>query len=94
MKFRNSIEIKEPSDWELIGCDVLDEFLSDFPERKGLTRPPEYEDEIDFDGCVTYMYTQKGMELYYRMEKKLNKLGNKIFPDEVFSYNPSNMIMP
>lgn len=94
MKFRNSIEIKEPSDWELVGSDVIDDFLSDFPERDGLTRPVEYEDDIDFDGCVSYMYTQKGMELYDRMVDRLNTLGDKIFPGEKFSYSSSNMIFP
>ena len=94
MKFRNSISIKTPYDWELVASDVIDEFLEDFTDRKGLTRPAEYEDQIDFDGSVSFMYTQKGMKLYDRMVERLDKLGNKIFPGQKFSYSPSNIQFP
>lgn len=94
MKFRTTIEIKDPADWELLGTDVIDMFLEDFPKRSGLTRTPNEDDLADFEDDVTFMYTQKGMELYERMVKRLNTLGTKIFPNEEFSYNPSNMRFP
>ena len=94
MKFRNSIEIKEPSDWEMVASDVIDEFLEDFTEREGLTREPNREDLYDFGGYVGFMYTQKGMKLYDRMIDRLNALGNKLFPGEHFSYSPENIRFP
>lgn len=95
MKFRNSIEIKEPSDWELVASDVIDTFLEDFTKREGLTREPDDDDDLyDFDGNVGFIYTQKGMKLYYRMVDKLSKLGCKIFPNEIFSYSPTNINFP
>lgn len=94
MRFINSIEINEPSDWNLVASDVIDNFLEDFSKREGLTRPAEYEDTIDFDGCVTFIYTEKGMKLYNRMVERLNKLGNSIFPDETFDYSPTNIRFP
>lgn len=94
MKFRNSIEIKEPSDWDLIGSDILDDFLCDFPSCKGLTRKPSYDEDGSFADEVGYIYTQKGMHLYERMVSRLDKLGNKIFPGASFSYSTHYMIMP
>ena len=94
MKFRNSITINDALDWELVASDVLDSFLEDFPVRKGLTRKPDSEDLYDIDGAISFMYTQKGMQLYDRMVNRLNVLGNKLFPDATFHYSPSNIIFP
>lgn len=94
MKFRNSIEIDQPEDWEIVGTDVIDNFLEDFKKRQGLTRAPNEEDLYDFDGEIGFMYTQKGMDLYYRMIERLDKLGRKIFPNEVFTYSPKNIKFP
>ena len=91
--FRNSIQIKTESDWEDVASDVLDDFLFDFPDRSGLTREPTEDDLYDFDGAVRFMYTQKGMNLYYRAVERLDKLGNKLFPGAKFHYVCSNMIM-
>lgn len=94
MKFRNSIEINTVQDWNDVASEVIDVFLDDFPKRKGLTREPEQEDLYDFDWCIGFMYTQKGMMLYDRMVERLNKLGNKLFPNESFNYTPTNIKFP
>ena len=89
-------KIKTTDDFNEIITEIIDEYLEDFKEREGLTRPPEEEDIIDL-GEVEFMYTQKGMRLYDSACKKLVNLGKKSFPEDeqnISVLNCGNMLMP
>lgn len=86
--------IKTIQDYEDVVCDMLHNFLEDFPERKGLTRELR-EDDMFEEGEVLFMYTQRGMELYDRACKRYYDLAKKIFPDILtLKLSASNMIFP
>lgn len=94
IQFKKCMPIKTAEDYEDVCYEVLDNYLEDFRERKGLTREPNQDDLYDFDGCVDFMYTQKGMRLYDSAIRHLTRLGNKIFPGERFNLRCSLMIFP
>lgn len=80
---RLKIEIKSVSDFNEVACEIIEEFIEDFTERKGLTREPNEDDFIDFGHTdIGWMYTQKGMKLYDRACERLAKVGRKLFPFE------------
>lgn len=96
MKFRNSIEINEPSDFELVADDILTDWLEGFTIEKGLIREVDEDDTEHFGGedIVGFMYTQKGMKLYNRACERLKILGLKYFPNEEFDIRSSAVIFP
>jgi hypothetical protein len=96
MRFRNSIEIKEPSDFELIADDILTDYIDSFHDIEGLTKLPTQDDIEEFgeDNVPVFMFSDKGINLYNRAVDRLIKLGEKIFPDEELDIKSSNIIEP
>lgn len=93
---RQRIEIKTASDYELICCDMLDEFIqSMLDNNQGYTRNPNEDDFDDFGHCdISYMFTQKGMNLIDRYIKRMKRLGEKHFPDSHISISSGLCIFP
>jgi hypothetical protein len=88
MKKQYRQEIKTVDDFNDVVSDLLDDWLEDFPFKYGLTREPEHEDYEDFGGDeIGFMYTQKGMKLYWSAVSKLKKLGEKLFPEDEHNLN-------
>ncbi len=93
---RERIKINDVEDYNSICDDLLTEWIEDFTERKGLTRDPEEDDYYAFDlpkDELMWMYTQKGMKLYYSACSKLKKLGEKYF-DSGLDIKSSAVLFP
>ncbi len=76
------IEIKGPSDLELICCDMFDEFLVTFTEEQGLIR--EVRDEEKYwaeEEGFDFLYTKTGKRLAETMKRRLIKVCEKAFPE-------------
>lgn len=90
---RERIAIESYIDLLDIMEEMVDDFLEDFVDRKGLTREPNEDDYFDWDdNQVSFIYTGKGMNLYDTYVRRLGDLFNKHFPLEEFEINPSNII--
>ena len=60
----NRIEIKNADDYNAVCEDILDEWLDDLMNKKGMTRPPTEEDYYAFEmgeDELSFMYTQQAM---------------------------------
>lgn len=83
MKKQYRQEIKTVDDFNEVVEDILDCWLEDFQIREGLTREPDEDDYNSFGGDeIGFMYTQKGMKLYWSAISKLKKLGERLFPED------------
>lgn len=75
------MDINDVDDFNLVCDDLLCEFLDAFTPDSGLIREPNDEDLAEFgDDHVSFIYTGKGITLYERYQKRLVKLGEKLFP--------------
>ena len=73
---------------------MLNEFIESFVNVDGLTREPNQDDYDTFGHDeISWMYTQKAMELYERACRRYNALGLKVFGEEV-NCEASGMLMP
>jgi len=90
------IEIKTADDYNNVVDDLLTDWLDNFANKEGLTREPNEEDFDDFGGddVVSWIYTQKGMELYDRACSKLFKLGLKYFDERDLDIKSSGVLFP
>lgn len=88
------IEIKTANDYNDVCNDLLTDWIEDFTERKGLTRPFTEENRYDFDCELGWMYTQKGMKLYESACSKLAKLGEKYFDENELDIKSSAVLFP
>lgn len=94
---RLDIAMKSVDEFNDVAMEIADNFIWDFTERKGLTRPPDDDDFYDFGHTdIQWMYTQKGMKLYDRLCERLAKIGRSMFPDEAQNINvkASTMLFP
>lgn len=88
MKKQYRKKIKTVYDFNEIAEDILDCWLEDFQILEGLTREPDEDDFNSFGGDkIGFMYTQKGMKLYWSAVSKLKKLGERLFPDDQNNIN-------
>jgi len=71
---------------------LLTDYVENFTEIEGLTREFTDEDFYDFECELQFMYTQKGMELYYRACSKLAKLGEKYFDENELDIKSSAVL--
>jgi len=87
------MEIKDAQSFSDVCCDMLDEFMEDFPTRKGLTRDIEECDPFEKDE-VGFMYTQSGMYLHNTYIKRMVDLGKKHFDERDINITSIHMIFP
>ncbi len=91
---RKRIELKDQYDLNDLMSDMFDEFLQDFPQRKGLTRDFTEDDFQDFEIELAFMYTQKGMALIDRYKKRMLKVYSKYWNELDFNLRSGLYIMP
>lgn len=80
---RGRINIETYEDLLDIMTDMFDEFLFDFDEIEGLTRPIDEDDEVD-PSEVSFLYTYRGQGLADRYKERLQKIFHKHFPHDDF----------
>lgn len=82
-------EIKDIVDFEDYGTNMLDEFAETLIGDPRYTRDVE-EGDGDQDE-FTYMYTDKGWAMMKRFEKRIIKVGERMFPGESIDMWPMSM---
>jgi hypothetical protein len=87
--------IKSADEFEDYADELLIEWMKDFPQR-GLTRQADEDDYDRFgsDDVVSFVYTQKAMILYDNACRRLQAVGEKMFPEDVIEVKNTEIIWP
>lgn len=89
------IEINDSLDFEMVCSDILDEWVSDFHERDGFLRPTTGDDAMN---CgidpeeSPFVLTEMASDMYDRACRRLRKLGEKHFPNDIPLIRASKII--
>lgn len=78
-------------DFESYCDDVLTDFIDTFTFDNGLIRNVDEDDDVD-DNVLSFVFTQKGTKLIDRFKNRLQKIGDKLFPNEEIEVKCSSVI--
>lgn len=91
---RPRIKIKCAQDYNDICCDMIDDFLETFTRQNKLIRDYDEEFDTQFElGEVSFVYTQRGMNLYESYCSRLFDLGSKYFDESEMDIESKTMIL-
>lgn len=94
---RGRINIDDADDLLCIMTDIVDEWMEDFTERDGYTRPVDMEDiesGWDMNPETSFIYTDMAIHMMDRYIQRLKVVFEKHFPDDEFLLSPSNYYEP
>lgn len=89
--------IKNPSEFEDVCDDILNEFMDSLTLDSPYIREVDEQDmeEWDMDECtLSFIFTTKGMRLMERYISRLQKLGERLYPEDNIEVQCSGIITP
>ena len=80
------IDIKDSSDMNCVLSDMFHDFLENLSEHpNGYTTPAEGNSLFEYENGIQWYYTDKGMALIERWEKRMKKIYDQYFDDGYFN---------
>lgn len=87
------LKIENAMDFEDVSDEMISDFMDSLPFGE-LKRKPTKADRDEFGSDLSWMFTQRAMQLYWSYCSKLKRLGEKLFPNEEIRIKGSAVIFP